>query len=89
MTTRSLALGISSLLGLLSLASAMVTVVPSLEFVRLIVLVSFAVGFLTFGVLGFVVGSLSSQHWLNRSLLVKGVLLAILGACSYLLASII
>jgi hypothetical protein len=82
MTTRFLALYIGAVLVLAFLAYSVISLVPGpgVERARLItqaILVACAV---SFGVFGMIAGRLPSQHWLNRSVMLRGALMMIAAA---------
>ena len=91
MTTRFLALYTGAVLGLAFLAYSVISLVPGpgVERARLITQAVLAVAAVAFGVLGMSVGRLSSRHWLNRSLLLRGVLLVVATVGSFFVLALI
>lgn len=91
MITRFLALYICAVLGLAFLAYSVISLVPGpgVERARLITQAVFAVAAVAFGVLGMSAGRLPSRHWLNHSLLVRGVLLVVATVGSFFVLALI
>lgn len=91
MTTQWLAWCISGMLGLVCVVFSLITYVPrpGVERERIIAQLASATGALAFAALGLVSGQLPTQHWLNRSRSLRGVLLSLALACALFLAGIL
>jgi hypothetical protein len=89
-STRSLAWYLSGLLGLTCLLFSLITVVPEAESKRDVALCICAVCAMMFAALGLTCGLLSAQQWVNRSGILRRVLLVLaIGLTLFLLVGVI
>ena len=77
MTTRFLAWYLSGLLSLACVLLSLITVVPGAESERVIAQIICVGGAILFAALGIFCGLVSTQQWVNRSSILRGVLVVL------------
>jgi uncharacterized membrane protein len=90
MSVRFLAWYLSGLLSVTCVVFSLVTMVPDAESKRIVAVVICAVGAVLFATVGLFCEWFSAQHWINRSRILRSVLLALaIGLTLFLLVGVI
>ncbi len=90
MSTRVLAWYLSGMSSLTCVLFSLITVVPGAESQRTVVQVISAAGAVLFAILGITCGRLSAQHQVNRSGLLRGVMVILaIGVTVFVLVGVI
>ncbi len=90
MSSQFLSWYLCGLLGLTCMFVSLITVVPEAESKRTVALYICAVCAMMFAALGLTCGSLSAQHWVNRSGILRSILVVLaIGLTLFLLVGVI